>query len=352
MDSYVRSRLQLIKELPQMQQFILKGVISKGRQLGHGSFGSVIEVQLHGGAICAGKKIHEIFLHPRNEGVKQVIDKFVTECDLLSKMRHPNIVHFYGLAFIDDSSSPVLVMERLDRSLDDFLENTEAKDVIFSIRLSILHDVAKGLVFLHSHQPPIAHRDLTAKNILLTTMKKACIADLGNSRMIEKETLSRKLSLAPGTLVYMPPEAMESPVAYDTSLDIFSFGHTALFVFCHRFPSSLLGANYSDPKSRASNKLTPRTEVERRSEYFKDLHTQIPTQVVELVKSCLDNFPKQRPTAVVISELLDGHKKQAEECDRTMEKLQACSVSNSSGMDETFSRSTTATNTHMTNIKV
>ncbi|XP_064400202.1 uncharacterized protein LOC135346500 isoform X3 [Halichondria panicea] len=299
--------LQEIRDTPRLQPYIKQGVVSTGRQLGSGAFGYVVELQFYGAA-CAGKKIHETFLDPLNKGIQHIVDKFLTECELMSQMHHPNIVHFYGLAFLDDSFSPVLVMERLDKSLDDFLETIPAKEVSLFLRLSILYDVAKGLVFLHSYQPPIIHRDLTAQNILLTSTTQAKIADLGNFHIIDPETVARHLSQTPGTLDYMPPEANGAPAIYDTGLDIFSFGHMSLFVFGHQFPSPLLHSTYSDPNSHPPNKLCARSEVERRITYFEEIEKMkaIPSEVIGMVKLCLDNMPECRPTSKKMSEMLSS----------------------------------------------
>lgn len=313
MNSYVR---QTIMSVPQLQPYIKKSITPTGKQLGKGAFGYVVELKMLGGALCAGKKIHDTFLDMRNVGVENVVDKFVTECELMSKLHHPNIVHFYGITFLADSISPILVMERLDRSLDDFIENTNATDVSLFLRLSILHDVAKGLVYLHTFQlrAPIVHRDLTARNVLLTDTKLAKIADLGNSRIINTASLSHGLSETPGTLVYMPQEAVGAPIVYGISLDIFSFGHLALYVLGHRFPCELLRQNYNDPHSNPPFKLCARSEVERRLIYFEDIETNrsIPSKLIAFIKQCLDNMPKNRPSSGEVSEMIGVHKMEAE----------------------------------------
>ena len=75
-------------------------------------------------------------------------------------------------------------------------------------------------------------RDLSAKNVLLTSSLMAKITDFGNSRMvnIQPGQLAQTLSQNPGTLVYMPPEALSRAARYGASLDIFSFGHLGIFV--------------------------------------------------------------------------------------------------------------------------
>ena len=59
----------------------------------------------------------------------------------------------------------------------------------------------------------------------------AKISDLGNSRIVDLQPgqLAKTLSRIPGTLVYMPPEAFDNLSKYGPRLDIFSFGHLALF---------------------------------------------------------------------------------------------------------------------------
>ena len=297
--------VQHIKDVQRLQPYILKGVVPTGRQLGHGAFGSVIEMRMVGGALCAGKKIHNELINPQSFGAQKMVEKFISEYDLMSKMRHPNIINFYGLAFLSDNSVPVLVMELLDRSLEDYLERSQPKDVPFSIRISILYDVAKGLVFLHSCSPPIIHRDLTARNILLSTTKQARIADLGNSRIINAENVPLTLSQTPGTALYMPPEALEFQPRYDASLDMFSYGHVSLYALTHIFPCNLLPPTFQD--SRIGKKLQARSEIERRSQYVEKLkaNEMIPSRLSDLVEACLDNTPENRPTATNMARVLE-----------------------------------------------
>ena len=182
------------------------------------------------GLVCAGKKIHEILLDVGNVGVQEIATKYVQECQLMSDLRHPNITQFLGLCFLPNCQLPVLVMERLDSSLDDLLEIVP--NIPLTMKRSILEEIARGLLYLHKHNPQIIHRDLTSKNVLLTSGLVAKITDLGNSRIvnIQPGQLAQTLSRNPGTLVYMPPEALADVARYGPSLDIFSFGHLGIFV--------------------------------------------------------------------------------------------------------------------------
>ena len=176
--------------------------------------------------------MHEILLDAGNAGTENIGEKFVQECQLMSDLHHPNIVKFLGISFLPNSHLPVLVMEKLDGNLDSLLESVP--NIPLMLKLSVLEDVAKGLLYLHQHNPQIIHRDLTAKNVLLTTSLVAKITDFGNSRFanLQPGQLAKTLTSFPGTLVYMSPEALTegAPARYGPSLDIFSFGHLALFV--------------------------------------------------------------------------------------------------------------------------
>ena len=188
----------------------------------------IVQVEVNG-LICAGKKIHEVLLDADNAGVQDICRKYVQECQLMSRLCHPNITQFIGLCFLDNAQVPLLLMEKLEGSLDDLLETVP--NIPMVLVRSLLEDVAKGLLYLHLHNPQIVHRDLTAKNVLLTLSLVAKITDFGNSRIVNLQPgqLARTLSCAPGTLVYMPPEALTSTSRYGPSLDIFSFGHLALY---------------------------------------------------------------------------------------------------------------------------
>ena len=106
--------------------------------------------------------------------------------------------------------------------------------------MSILYDVCLGLSYLHGRDPPVIHRDLSSNNVLLTSHLVAKISDLGLARMIQadsKQTRSR-LTTAPGTLHFMPPEMLdEDDPVYGTPVDMFSFAGIALHVFSEEWPT-------------------------------------------------------------------------------------------------------------------
>ena len=181
---------------------------------------------VYNGTEHAAKQIHEILLNQENYGTGSMLERFNSECQLMSNLSHPNITKFVGLYYQKGTQAPLLVMEKLETNLDDVLEFVP--NLHLAVKLPILEDVCNGLVYLHGQQLPVIHRDLTARNILLTNTLEAKITDMGNSRIIGLVS-GRQLTQAPGTLSYMPPEALEQNPTYGLPLDVFSFGHLALY---------------------------------------------------------------------------------------------------------------------------
>ena len=68
---------------PELQRFVLDGVRPTGRQLGVGSYGSVMEVEVKG-MLCAGKRLHEALLDQANAGVADIARKYFLECQVLN----------------------------------------------------------------------------------------------------------------------------------------------------------------------------------------------------------------------------------------------------------------------------
>ena len=285
---------------PKLKKHFLKGVVSTGRTLGRGAFGKVVELEM-AGTRCAGKQIHELLLGIDVASVDIVINKFVEECSLMAEVKHPNIVQFLGICMLKGSEHPVLVMEYLDMSLDDFIQ-THQGNFPLSLKYRILLDVVRGLQHLHTRDPVIIHRDITSRNILLNKASlQAKIADLGNALMTETKRLMHTLSKMPGTVMYMPPEANGANPKYDSSLDMFSFGHLALYVAIEIFPEDILPATFMDP---TTERIQGHSEIERRQSYLyilyglEELGEQHP--FCKVIRSCLHNLPQKRYDIYVI----------------------------------------------------
>ena len=194
---------------------------------------------------------------------------------------------------------PMLILERMHSSLTSCLENHPNIPLHFKER--ILLDVTLGIRFLHERDEPIIHRDLSANNVLMTEDLRAKISDLGVARIVPNDIL-KKLTVAPGTTGYMPPEALVANPDYGTKLDIFSLGILILHVILQKWPLPHKEANAPDPLN--PGRLIAYSEVERRENHFKEMDPRSP--LTPLVEQCLSNHPTTRPTAKKVAEVLES----------------------------------------------
>ena len=261
-----------------------------GKVLGNGTYGSVIELT-SARETMAGK----VFRMSSTAQMLPVAFRVCGELNTMMQLHHPNIVQCKGVSLLTDQPLPVLLMERLMSCLHDYLLHPDNSNLPVKRKVAILRDTASGLDYLHSQTPAIVHRDLTARNVLLDSQLRAKIADFGNTRImdLDPEATPETLTSLPGTLEYMPPEAQGGSVAYDPSLDVFSFGHLSLFTVTQTPVRPLLPPNYCD----SSDKLCARSEVKRR-EKFVEAAEQLLSEnhpLLTVIKQCLHNNPARRP---------------------------------------------------------
>ena len=168
------------------QGLVLNGVIKlRNRQeLGRGAYGRVYAVK-YCGTICAAKEIHSILVEEVGDvEMRRTVESFMRECRQCSTLRHPNVIQFLGVYYPSVHVGaggvqgrmrlPVMIMEMMVDSLTSLVDKHEKIPV--HIKLSIIHDVSLGLCYLHNHDPPIVHRDLSSNNVLLTANHVAKIS--------------------------------------------------------------------------------------------------------------------------------------------------------------------------------
>ena len=286
----------------------LKGVkeLTDCDELGRGAYGKVYTVK-YCQTMCAAKQIHSILVEGVGQAeMQRTIESFMRECRQCSRLRHPNVIQFLGVYYPtgEDGATrmrlPVMVMEMMADSLTSFVEKHEKIPV--HIKYSIVHDVSLGLCYLHNHDPPIVHRDLSPNNVLLTAHHVAKISDLGVAKVIKAD--SRKtMTKAPGTVDFMPLEALSVSPVYGPPMDVFSFAGIILHTFNQQWPRPTDSIQF-DTKTRKRMALS---EVERRQQYLDKMIGE--AEVLRpLVEECLDDDPAVRPTIATVCERIQVSK--------------------------------------------
>ena len=290
------------------QGLVLNGAIKLDRkELGRGAYGRVYAVNYHG-TICAAKEIHSIFVEEVGEvEMRRTVESFMRECHQISTLRHPNVIQFLGVYYPVGAGGvqermrlPVMAMEMMVDSLTSLVDKHEKIPV--PLKFSIVHDVSLGLCYLHNHDPPIVHRDLSPNNILLTTHHVAKISDLGVAKVIKADS-KRTMTKVPGTVTFMPPESLSVNPVYGPPMDVFSFAGIVLHTFNQQWPNPCDQVEF-DPKTR---KMVALSEVKRRQQYLDKLRGE--AEVLRpLVEECLDNDPAVRPAIAVVCERIQVSK--------------------------------------------
>ncbi|XP_004492426.1 cold-responsive protein kinase 1 isoform X2 [Cicer arietinum] len=185
-------------------------------KIGGGGYGVVYKGVLKDGTEVAIKSL--------SVESKQGIHEFMTEIDMISNIRHPNLVKLIG--FCVEGNHLILVYEFLENnSLASSLLGSKSKCVPLDWpkRATICRGTASGLSFLHEEaQPNIVHRDIKASNILLDENFNPKIGDFGLAKLFPDNVTHVSTRVA-GTMGYLAPEyALLSQLT--KKADVYSFG--------------------------------------------------------------------------------------------------------------------------------
>ncbi|CAM6037769.1 unnamed protein product [Sphagnum compactum] len=199
----------------------------KGQQLGKGSFGTVYEGwNLDDGSFFAVKVID-------SEAIAPEIQQEVT---ILSRLRHPHIVQYYGSTIEDGCLYIFLELVKMG-SLQSLLKNFQVFDE--GIISTYTHQILKGLEYLHNKNT--IHRDVKCANVLVDSNGQVKLADFGLAKQMNK-SLATSFK---GTPFYMAPEVCGllcmNNRAYGVAVDIWSLGCTVIEMAQGKPPWSELG---------------------------------------------------------------------------------------------------------------
>ena len=271
----------------------------KSESLGSGSYGGVCRAKCDG-LPCAAKIMHPTLFDLRDPGTASYLERFEGECRLLSLARHPNVMQYLATYRDSETRLPVLLMELCDESLCRFLERSPGP-LPYHIELNISHDIALALVYLHSNS--LIHRDLTANNVLMIAAVRAKVTDFGMSKLARVNPRVTPMTLCPGNLQYMSPEALEEPPSYTEKLDIFSFGVLLVQIMTRQFPDA--GPRFqvvNDPRYPDGVVRISVPEMQRRSAHLKLISGTHPLKAMAL--NCLKGKERERPSAQQLSNSL------------------------------------------------
>ncbi|KAK9281026.1 hypothetical protein L1049_003918 [Liquidambar formosana] len=205
---------------------------AESRKIGEGGYGPVYKCYLDHTPVAV-----KVLRSDAAQGRSQ----FQQEVEVLSSIRHPNMVLLLGAC----PEYGCLVYEYLaNGSLDDRLFQRGNTPVIsWRLRFRIAAEIATGLHFLHQTKPePLVHRDLKPGNILLDHNYVSKISDVGLARLVPPSVADNVtqylMTSTAGTFCYIDPEYQQTGMLGIKS-DVYSLGIMLLQLITSKPPMGL-----------------------------------------------------------------------------------------------------------------
>ena len=255
-------------------------------------FGGSSDVYLgdYRGTEVAVKKLRLI------DAKKDYIKEYKREVSSLVLLYHPYLVLLMG-AIAEPYNLSIVTEYCKGGNLFELLYKKTHIYLSWEFKKKILLEIAIGMNYLHTNNPPILHRDLKSLNILLTNTIESSsdttdikISDFGLSRSYQKSCI---LSGHLGTCSWMAPEIIVNK-RYSTKVDVYSYGIIIWEVCTRKIPYSSMSQQHiqfyvSVKKGRPNLKIIP---------------NDTPPKIVELMQMCWDHEPNNRPNFDYIVEYL------------------------------------------------
>lgn len=239
------------------------------------------------------------------------VEQFMTEVEILTCLRHPNLVLLHGCTS-KRSQELLLVYEYISNgTVSDHLNGNRSSSALMTwpVRLSIAIESAEALAYLH--QKDVIHRDVKTTNILLDDKFRVKVSDFGLSRLFPTDVTH--VSTAPqGTPGYVDPEYYQCYQLTDKS-DVYSFGVVLVELISslpavdtnrHRHDINLANMAINKIQNHALHEL-----VDPSLGFEKDYDVRrMTTAVAELAFRCLQQEREMRPSMDEVVEVLRGIK--------------------------------------------
>jgi serine/threonine protein kinase len=219
---------QFLEDL--QQSLILKDVfvnyndIKIDSRIGEGSFGVVFKAYFRGAQVAVKQMRSPLF----EDITQHDIEEFRKEAYMMSRLRHPNIVLVMGISLVDIEASTAVSKFGREESSDsvgpgplakkgetrktvciitEYLEQGSLADILYGptrlppevftyeLVLACALQAARGMLYLHSHQPPICHRDLKSSNLVVDDHWVVKVTDFGMSRIIPEKVQNKEMGI-------------------------------------------------------------------------------------------------------------------------------------------------------------
>nr|GEU82376.1 probable receptor-like protein kinase At5g47070 [Tanacetum cinerariifolium] len=239
--------------------------------------------------------------------------EWVTEVNVLGFVDHPNLVKLVGYSSEDDERGiqRLLVYEYMpNRSVQDHLSNRFQTPLLWSTRLKIAQDAARGLAYLHEGMEfQIIFRDFKSSNILLDENWNAKLSDFGLARLGPSDGIGHVSTAVVGTVGYAAPEYVQTGrLTYKS--DVWSFG-----VFLYELITGRRPMDRNKPKNEQKLLEWVRPHLSHDMRKFEKIldprlagnySLKSAQKLAAVANKCLLKQPRMRPKMSQVLEILNS----------------------------------------------
>ncbi|CAJ0586371.1 unnamed protein product, partial [Mesorhabditis spiculigera] len=215
---------------------------------------------------------------------------FLDEAYVMWQLNHPNIVQFYGICSL--SPALTIVMECCKGgSVRSYLQK-HGEGVGFAVKTRFAIEACEGLGYLARRD--FVHRDVAARNCLLTEQLVLKVADFGLT--VDVDSLRRREHEQNGMVLpikWASPEVLRSG-EFSWASDVWAYG-VMLFEFYNEG---------REPYPGLRNRVV-REELLKGQQFRMELPNNIPPPIRGLMAKCWAEEPLKRPSFSVLADELD-----------------------------------------------
>ncbi|KAL8151322.1 hypothetical protein V2J09_021130 [Rumex salicifolius] len=194
---------------------------SPSNLLGKSNFSAVYRGRLRDGSLVAVRRISK-------SSCRSEEAEFLKGLNTLTSIRHENLVRLRGFCCSRGRGECFLVYDlvpngNLLRYLD--LKDGDAKVLEWSVRVSIIKGIAKGIHYLHSYKvnkPPLVHENVSAEKVLVDNKSNPQLSDSGLNKLLTNDTVFSTLKSS-AAMGYLAPEYTTTGKLTEKS-DVYAFG--------------------------------------------------------------------------------------------------------------------------------
>ncbi|XP_059623816.1 mitogen-activated protein kinase kinase kinase 5-like isoform X2 [Cornus florida] len=262
----------------------MKSQWKKGKPIGRGTFGSVyVATNRETGALCAMKEVEILQDDPKSA---ECITQLQQEIKLLSQLKHPNIVQYYGSEIVGNKFHIYLEYVH-PGSINKYIRD-HCGAITESVIRNFTRHILSGLAYLHSTKT--IHRDIKGANLLVDAYGVVKLADFGMAKHLSGQTTYLSLK---GSPYWMAPELLQPLTQKDANsdlalaVDIWSLGCTIIEMLNGKPPwSEYEGA-------AAMFKVTRETPT---------IPQTLSSEGKDFLRCCFCRNPAERPSASMLLE--------------------------------------------------